>query len=956
MILRVLAGIAMALTGASLRGEGPRADLESRSASTAEGFDRDVAPLLAGRCLECHDSVRREGNLDLTSRASALAGGDGGPAIVPGDPERSLLWSRVSAGEMPPDGRAPLGDDERERLRAWIRDGARWGTDPIERFGHTTEMRAGRDWWAFRTVRRPEPPAVEDESWPRNEIDFFVLSKLEAHGLSPSPEADRRTLIRRLHFDLIGLPPTPEEVDAFIADESPDAYERLVERLLDSPHYGERWARHWLDVVRFGESQGFQRNWLRSEAWKYRDWVILALNDDMPYDEFVRRQIAGDVLLPDDPAAVVATGYLVAGPYNLEGDELGSDLMRRQFREEELADNVATLGQTFLGLTIHCARCHDHKFAPIAQREYYQVASALATFRHNHGLPRDVEGLPDDSAERRALRVKMEPLRAKMRAIEGDFPAILLREAETRRHEAIEHARAEFRDRQTEYDAAVESAGVRYLDADTGLPVAEPNSERTWWIGVLRAGWPLAAAVGVVLLFPLPPVRRLVRRVARPVHVAVLLLVLGVVGTVRAAIAPATSPETADSAIVAEAIVTNEVNQAQRARAYAEIALRNLTRSRASVDPGEILEGLPFESRDEYRGLIHELSKLEMREALLAGGATYAVVPDQPLDPLRVLEQGDVLRPADEVVPSGVAALGIETGDFGLPADAADSDRRIALARWITDSENPLTDRVLVNRVWTRHFGRGFVALPSDFGIASGEPTHPELLDFLVQSFRANGKRPKALHRMIVTSAAYRQESRRRPQATAIDPENRFVWRHSPARHEAETLRDAVLSVSGALDLRMGGPGYRDFEWKPHHPVDAVFDVYEPIDPFGGKYNRRSIYRTLVRSANNALLSVFDCADPSISTPARAVTTTPLQALSLLNNPFMEQAAERFAERLEHEAGRDSSAQVERAYRLALLRLPEDGELAASAEHVARYGLAEFCLLLFNCNEFLYVD
>ena len=382
-------------------------------------FDRTVAPILASRCLDCHNSsAEKKGGLDLSQAKTAEAGGDSGKVLVAGKLNESLLWERIDKGEMPP--KKGLPENEREAIKAWIAAGAKWGTSPIDPYRYSTAARAGYDWWSLQTLVRPEIPRVEfqDADWKRHPIDAFVLAKLQGRGLTPSPKADRRTLIRRLYFDLIGLPPSPEEVEAFAKDESPDAYSQLVQKLLDSPHYGERWARHWLDVAHFGESDGFEYDRMRPNAWRYRDWVIEALNRDLPYDEFARLQIAGDVLRPDDPAAVTATGFLVGGAH----DSLlpKGDVMQKIMRQDELEDIVAIVGQTFLGVTVNCARCHDHKFDPIKQTDYYRLASALAGVRRGErSLP--PQGMPAELLKRRGELQKQltaieEPVRAKILA------------------------------------------------------------------------------------------------------------------------------------------------------------------------------------------------------------------------------------------------------------------------------------------------------------------------------------------------------------------------------------------------------------------------------------------------------------------------------------------------------------------------------------------------------------
>jgi hypothetical protein len=706
---------------------------EEHDRSPARHFDEHIAPVLIRRCLECHSGAEPKGGLDLSTKATAAKGGESGAAMVPGKPDESYLWQRVRDNEMPP--KHPLPDGEKTALRQWIEAGAVWNAEALDPFRFTTERRAGYDWWALQPLAQTVPPVNRHAKRQRGGIDGFIEQKLHERGLAPSPEADRRTLIRRLSFDLLGLPPSPERVSAFVADERPDAYERLVDELLASPHYGVRWGRHWLDVARFGESQGFERDKLRENAWPYRDWVIDALNRDLPYDQFARLQLAGDVLAPDEPAAVIATGFLVAGPFDEVGKTQQSAAMKAVVRQDELEDLASVVGQTFLGLTVNCARCHDHKFDPIRQREYYQLTAALDGVQHGS---RDVP--PPDL---------------------------------------------------------------------------------------------------------LPP-----------------------------------------------------------------------------------------------RATLTEGGKLSV----------YAVMP-QPPATTHMLLRGNPASLGDAVAPGGVASLAGVNADFELPADAPDKERREKLAAWIADRGNPLFARVIVNRLWHYHFGTGLVDTPSDFGFNGGRPTHPELIDYLAGELIRGDWSLKSLQRRIVTSAAYRQASRYDRQAAAVDAENRLLWRMSPQRLDAESLRDAALSAAGQLNEQMGGPGFRDFTTFVRNT-----QFYEMQDPIGPEFNRRSVYRTWVRSGRSSYLDAFDCPDPSTKTPARAVTVTPLQALTLLNNSLVLRMSERFAERLEREAEGDAEQRVRRAYALAYAREPAAEELRVLLPFVERHGLAELCRVLLNSNEFLYVD
>jgi hypothetical protein len=729
-MIRLVLGCILTLTMVAL----PRSARADEPAA-ARAFDELVAPVLARHCLECHGATVRKGGLSLATEATARKGGRSGPALEPGEPEASLLWEQVDSGAMPK-GRPGLSDDEKARLRQWIADGAHWGTPEIDPFSVTTDRRAGYDWWSLQPVRRVAPPPVRRSDWPRNDVDRFVLARLEARGLSPAPEADRRTLIRRLAFDLVGLPPEPEDVERFVADPAPDAYEKLVDRLLASPHHGERWARHWLDVVRFGESQGFEYNRIRDNAWRYRDWVVDAFNRDLPYDEFVRQQVAGDVLYPKDLDALIATGYLVCGTWDQPGHLEGSESMRKQVRQDALEEMVATLGQSFLGLTINCARCHDHKFDPISQKEYYQVAALLG-------------GVTQDEKERAKI--------------------------------------------------------------------------------------------------PLSP-----------------------------------------------------------------------------TEPGRTFSGV-----------------------------AHVVIPRQP-PVFAVLERGDYRKPGQVVAPAGLKALSGLEADFGLAPDAPEGRRREALARWLSDRRNPLTARVFVNRLWHHHFGQGLVDTPSDFGFNGGRPSHPELLDFLAARFVDGGWKIKEMHRLLVTSAAYRQGSRvRDDRAEGLDAENRLLWRANRRRLEGEAVRDAALAVSGALNRKLGGPSVRDVAVKLGAQNHEFTD---PTGEFSEAVNRRTLYRLWARSGNHPLLDALDCPDPSVMAPRRTRTITPLQALSMSNNPLMERCAERFAARLRRDEGDDAGAQVERAWRLAFSRPPGEREARAARSFVAKQGLEGLCLVLFNANEFLFVD
>jgi len=644
-------------------------------------------------------------------------------------------------------------------------------------------------WWSLEPLRPPEVPAVEASGAP---IDAFIRKTLAEKGLFPSPEADRRTLIRRLTFNLHGLPPTPEEVDAFLEDRSSDAYQRLVDRLLSSPRYGERWGRHWLDVVHYGETHGYDKDKRRLHAWPYRDYVIRALNEDKPYARFVEEQLAGDVLYTDDPDGIVALGFIAAGPWDFVGHvELREGTVDKDLtRSNDRDDMVSTAMSSFLSLTVHCARCHDHKFDPIPQEDYYRLQAVFAGVeRADRPYDRD----PATHRLRRSLTAERRALLAEEKRPDGKLVGSLLPPAE-------------------------EELAARLREVDRRLAALPPPSL------VYAAAYDFAPQGSFA-----PP------QGPRPIH---LLL------------------------------------------------------------PADV------KSRD------------------------------------RLLE------------PGALSCLSGLESRFRLADPRDEGARRAALARWITDRRNPLTWRSITNRIWHYHFGRGLVDTPNDFGRMGSSPTHPELLDWLAVWFVENGGSLKTLHRLIVQSATYRQCSREDPRFARIDGENRYLWRMNRSRLDAESVRDAVLKVSGDLDLTMGGPSLDHFLFKDDH--SPVYD-YTRFDVDSPQSRRRSIYRSIVRSVPDPFMECLDCADPSILTPQRNTTLTALQALALLNNPFMIRKAETFAERV-RKSREDLAGQIDLAYRLALGRAPTPGEASMLAAYAARHGLPAACRLLFNANEFVFID
>jgi mono/diheme cytochrome c family protein len=905
-------------------------------------FTTDVQPILAANCSGCHGPDKQRGGLRLDRKADALRGGDSGKVIVPGKPGESLLLKKVAAADANdrmPKGRDPLTAEQIRTLSSWIEAGAGW----------PAEAPADALHWAFKPVKRPTVPGT------RNPIDYFIAAKLSDRGLSLSPEADRRTLIRRLKFDLLGLPPTPEEVEAFVSDQDPNAYEKLVDRYLAGPQFGERWARHWLDVVRFAESNGFETNQPRPNAYHYRDYVIKAFNDDKPYDQFVREQLAGDTLGAD-----AATAFLVGGAV----DEVRSPdvTLTLNQRADELHDMVGTTGSTFLGLTVACARCHAHKFDPIAQLDYYQLKAVFAGVQHGERPIRDGDERARKKEEQK-LREQLTEVEAQLAALEplADPAAPAARRTAVNprlNSERFKPVKAKFI-RFVIFETNTFEPCIDELEVFTGGP--NPVN-----VALASAG---AKATSSGNYPNAPSIHRL-----EFIHD-------GKYGNGRSWISNKVGRGWVEIELPESATIERIVWARDREGKFTD---RLATRYRidvstdreswvvvASSDDRTTSDGsaagappaLNATDRASYIKLNKQVTSLSKQLAdLVRGQMVYAGRMGPPEVTYR-LHRGDATQQKEVVGPGVLSEIGPK---FTIPATATDPERRAALAKWITDPTHPLTARVIVNRLWQHHFGVGIVDTPSDFGKNGGTPTNPELLDWLASEL-ANPDRTvggdaklggdakpwglKHIHRLIVTSATYRQSSAANAAGLAKDAQARLLWRYPPQRIEAEALRDAVLFVSGKIDLTMGGPGFDLFE-----PNTNYVKVYTPKTEFGPGEFRRMIYQFKPRMQLDDTFGAFDCPDAGQITPRRNVSTTPLQALNLLNSSFMLQQARYFAERAERDAGADPTAQIKRVFGLAFQRPPTEKELTAATKLVKEHGLVALCRAVLNANEFVFVD
>lgn len=786
--------------------------LSAQSKDTID-FGVEVKPILARHCFACHGPDQAESGLDLTDPQTVLdlTLDSGLHAVVAGDPDASELLRRVRSTDelekMPPEGE-PLTPEEIAILERWIAQGAPWETH-----------------WAFRPAANPDPPAVRDQGWVRNPIDRFILAKIEEAGLQPAPLANRRALIRRAYYDLIGLPPTPEEVEAFVDDADPLAYERLIDRLLASPHYGEKWGRQWLDLVRYAESNSFERDLQKPNAWRFRDYVIRSFHDDKPYDQFVREQLAGDELPNRTTESIIASGYQRLGIWDDEPADPA------QFRFDELDDLVSTTSQAFLGLTIGCARCHDHKVDPIPQSDYYAMVAffhEVTSYAHRSDLTGNNQtdiSPPELRARYAELTKQINDLTTKMTEIEQTgivkMPGPDQRKTEGPEREKVLTEKLE-----------------KFLSPDEWKNYRLLQDERNARQQDLKNLPPRAMALSVAKCLPEPPITHVLLR-----------------GSPHA--------------------------------------------------PGDVVEP---------------------RFPTLFENEPPVIPPRRP--------------------------------------DATSSGRRLALANWMTSPENRLTSRVMVNRIWQFHFGRGIVRSSNNFGQLGIPPTHPELLDWLSHEFVRQQWRLKPMHRMIMLSATYRMSSEAEEKALAADPANDLFWRFNPRRLSAEELRDSLLALTGELNPQMLGPWFY-----PKLSQEVLAGQSRPGDGWGesspSERGRRSIYAHVKRSLPVPILSVFDFPDTDGSCEARFATTQPAQALTMLNGNLVNEQATAFAERLRRESS-SREEQVRIALETALSRPVIDQEVkhglelmdTLEREHKVEpdTALELYCLVVLNLNEFLYLD
>lgn len=919
-------------------------------------FEQKVRPVLVTHCYDCHSAQAKKvkGGLLLDSRSGWELGGDSGqPAIVRGEPDKSLLIQSIrhdDADKAMPPKKPKLPEAVIADLVTWIRMGA-----PDPRDGATAEVkRADKSWWSLQPLKKTDDGQT---------IDTLVKAKLAEKGLTMSPPALPRDFIRRVTYDLTGLPPSMAEVESFEADYKTDtdrSVQALIDRLLASPRYGEQWGRHWLDVVRFGESKGFERNVIIDNLWPFRDYVIQSLNEDKPMSRLITEHLAGDVIGKDDPKVEIGTAFLVAGPYDDVGNQ--DKVAQAQIRANTLDDVISATGSAFLGLTINCARCHNHKFDPVPTEDYYRLRAAFEGVNHSDRILATPEEKRQYQAAMKPLEESKAKLTAKKKALEeaiserlkpnktGKLQAAPQPSFTEETFAPVEARYVKFKILGTsqtpdsgagarldefevwsgERNVALASGGGRVEGASSrqAEDFAEAYDVRQVNDGKFGARWFIGAPAELLITLPKEEsIQRVSFSNLRNTQNAG-----GALGPYVAEYEVWISCDGSGWTKVTDSLGREPVNA----------ALANERKLRAA-SPGE-RAGLATITQ-ELAGIEAQIKTVPPLKSVWAG----------KLQPVKektfVHVGGDPQKHGADIVPASLNVLERVAKPYTLSADAPEGERRLALAKWITGNDNPLTARVLANRVWHYHFGTGIVDTPSDFGYLGGRPTHPELLDWLAQRLITNGWKLKALHREILLSQTYRQSAGYRDEAAKADKDARLLWRFPPRRLTAEEIRDTILEVSGKLNPTMGGPGFRLYKFTQDNVC-----TYLPLDQHGPETYRRAVYHQNARASVVDLLSDFDLPDNSFSVPRRSSTTTPLQALTLLNHSFTLDMAGFLAERIQRESGTtDTASQVERAYALVFQRKALPEEIVAAVKFIGSYRLEAFCRALLNANEVVYL-
>ena len=978
-------------------------DLHSQSSPT--DFISSIEPLFQSHCIQCHGPDNQESGYRLDVREIAFQGGDSSEvAIVPSSSKTSRLLALIRGDEpslrMPPQdsGVPALSELEIKTLSDWIDAGAEWPESA------TSTLPNPFDWWSLKPLERPKLPLEAN-----NPIDTFVRAKLNEHGLVLSQEADARTLCRRLYFDLIGLPPSPAQMDSFETafDQNKEAaYVDLVDTLLSSEHYGEKWARHWLDVVHYGDTHGYDKDQPRPNAWPYRDYVIRSLNQDKPYRQFIREQIAGDVLYPDTRDGIEALGFLSAGPWDFIGhvevneSKVDGKMARHMDRDDILGNVVGTLCSS----TIQCAQCHNHKFDPFSQEDYYSLQAVFSAidradkkYDHDESVAKQRR---EFASQKKQITNRLASLETSIR--EQCSPDLQELDAAISKAEQSSNPK-----RPNEYGwhsgIASEQSITKWVQVDLGESLSLENI-------ILQPTWDDFHSIGAGFGFPK---RFRIELSDDPAFASTTSLVAsqeredyanpgiqpqafpchGQAGRYIRVTATKLAPRMNDfifafaelralDASGNDATMGKPVESLDSIEAPARWAAKNLTDGLYPIDanPGNLQELREkrthlIASRVDKATLANKestLRELADIDSKIAGLPSPSLVyagtvhrgtgnfigtggQDGKPRPIHLLARGQVTRPIREVTPGTISTGSILPNRFPSEPNASESDRRIAMAEWIVSNENPLTWRSIVNRVWQYHFGIGIVATSNDFGRMGELPSHPELLDWLAIEFRDQGGSLKELHRWIVTSDTYRQaSSTRNDKAREMDPYNRMLWKQNRRRLDAEAIRDSVLTVSGTLDVSKGGPGWQDFvvtnpEHSPHYE-------YRLADPNDKKTWRRSIYRFIVRSQTQPFLTVLNCADPSMRVERRNESDSSQQALALLNNRFMLVQSKQFSARVQQEAGSTMDAQAEHAYQLATGSRLTQSNRSQLVQFLQEHGLENLCRVLLNTNEFIFVD